>query len=298
MEDEEASANISHRIQRVLTTDTARQFTIDELIVCKKNFSGTVAATIVALYEQLGLHDFSARKLKSRHWYLKARGIQELYMMDQKKALKTIYKNTNSANEFVRMEAQTGVIHLTGFSGLRFLDVISYPLTEWQQLKLLEQLRLYGEKEDISEKIPHWLQSTNPSVVIFTLKLADEYQVFSARNAVTGCLVHSHKEVRSQAVKTLIRLADEKTPQVLLGYFSKEPFRSQVLILDALRNMAGPAQAPFIEGLLQHPNDTIKLKAAVLLAGIKENGLQLIEQKAKEMPEPFERIYNHIKFFN
>lgn len=296
MEDEEASAAISLRIQRVLTNDTARQFMIDELIQCKRNFSGSVSGTIVSLYEQLGLKAFSLRKLKSRHWHIKAKGIQELYLMDQKTTLRTIYKNTNSKNEFVRMEAQTGVINLTGFSGLRFLDVVSYPITEWQQIKLLEQLRLHPDKEDISDKIPKWLQSKNNSVVVFALKLADEYQVFSVRPHVIRCMVLKDKTVRSQAIRTLIRLADENTPGILLGYFSKETSWGQMIILDALRTMASERELPFLLTLLDHPNDTIKLKAAVVIAAVSEKGLFILENKAMEMPEPFERILRHVKY--
>lgn len=296
MEDAAASAEVSRRIQRVLTNDTARQFAIDELIRCKKNFSGTVAETVSGLYLQLGLKAFSLRKLKRKnHWHIRAKGIQELYLMDQRDVLKTIYKNTNSHNEFIRMEAQTGVINLTGFPGLRFLEVISYPLTEWQQLKLLEQLRLYPKKEDLSEKIPGWLQSKNNSVVVFALKLANEYQVFFVRSHVVNCLVHPEKEIRSQAIKTLIRLADDKTPAILLGYFSKESFENQVLILDGMRSMATPAETGFIRGLLDHGNDTIKLKAAMVFAEIADNGMEILEQKAKEMPEPYARICQHIK---
>ncbi|MEO7530881.1 MAG: hypothetical protein ABIS69_05700, partial [Sediminibacterium sp.] len=182
MEEAPESIVISKNFSRILNNRVAQQFAIDELILCKKNFSGAVGENIVALYIQLGLKEYSVKKISTKsRWHIRARGIQELYVMDQVDVLETIYKNTNSNNEFIRMEAQTGVIHLTGFSGLRFLDMISYPLTEWQQLKLLEQLRLYPKKEDLSDKIPDWLQAKNETVVVFALRLANEYQQFSVR---------------------------------------------------------------------------------------------------------------------
>lgn len=296
MEEAEESIEESKKIHRVLRTRTAKQFAIDELILCKKNFSGAVSENIVALYLELGLKKYSLDKLLNKNkWHIKAKGIQELYLMDQKDVLKNIYKNTNSENEFIRMEAQTGVIHLTGFPGLRFLDVISYPLTEWQQLKLLEQLRLYPDKEDLSDRIPEWLLSKNPSVVVFALKLADDYQVFSIRTQVINCLVHPEKEVRSQAIRTLIRLADEKTPSILLGYFSKETFVNKVFILDALRSLATPDETDFLIGLLEDENDTIKLKAAIVLDACTDTGMNILEQMAVMQPEPYQRIYRHVK---
>ncbi|MEO8171983.1 MAG: hypothetical protein ABI581_02825, partial [Sediminibacterium sp.] len=287
---------ISKNFYNILNNRIARQFTIDELIVCKKNFSGVVAENITVLYNQLGLKKYSLKKLAAKNkWHVRAKGIQELYLMDQEDVLTTIYKNTDSNNEFVRMEAQTGVIHLTGFSGLRFLDLITYPLTEWQQLKLLEQLRLYPKKEDLSEKIPSWLNSKNETVIIFALKLADEYQQFSIRKQVIDCLVDSKIAVRRQAIKTLITLADESTPSVLLGYFNKETFENQVFILTAIRTIVTEKESDFLGRLLDHVNDTIKLNAAILLVSISEKELDILEKRGEIQPEPYQRIYRHVK---
>jgi hypothetical protein len=296
MEESTEPVAISRKFYKILNNRLARQFVIDELILCKKNFSGSVAENIIALYIRLGLKKESLKKLGSNNnWHIRARGIQELYLMDQADVLKTIYKNTNSTNEFVRMEAQTGVIHLTGFPGLRFLDVISYPLTEWQQLKLLEQLRRYPKKEDLSEKIPGWLQSKNITVVMFALKLADEYQQFAVRAHVINSLVHPLKEVRSQSIKTLVRLADENTAGILLGYFNKEHAANQVFILDALQTLATEKETDFLLHLLNHENDIIKLKSAVVLAEISETNLTMLEKRGAEQPEPYQRIYRHVK---
>lgn len=295
MEEEIDTDNLLRNFKRILFSRTARQYAIDELIVCKKNFSGGVTENIIWLYLQLGLKKDSLRKLRTTApWHIRAKGIQELYLMEQQDVLKTIYKNTNSNNEFVRMEAQTGVINLTGFPGLRFLDVASYPITEWQQLKLLEQLRLHPVKKDVSDKIPHWLQSGNTTVVVFALKLADEYQMFSVREEVMACMAHADKTVRSQALKTLVRLADEATPAVLAGYFPNESPANQLYILDALRSLATENETAFLVSLLDHENDTVKLKAAVVLAEVSEKGMELITQKSREQPEPFERIHRHI----
>lgn len=296
MEEEIDADKLLRNFRRILFSRTARQFAIDELIVCKKNFSGGVTENIIWLYLQLGLKKDSLRKLRNTApWHIRAKGIQELYLMEQQDVLKTIYKNTNSNNEFVRMEAQTGVINLTGFPGLRFLDMASYPITEWQQLKLLEQLRLHPVKQDLSDKIPNWLQATNTTVIVFALKLADEYQVFSVKDQVMTCMQHADRTVRSQALKTLVRLADETTPALLAGYFPNESPANQLYILDALRTLATENETAFLVSLLDHENDTIKLKAAVVLAEVSEKGMELIIQKSEQQPEPFEKIYRHIK---
>ncbi|WP_078832739.1 HEAT repeat domain-containing protein [Sediminibacterium ginsengisoli] len=283
------------RLYKILDNRLARQFAVDELVRCRKNFSGTIGEGIANLYIQLGLREFSLAKLKrSNKWHVKARGIQELYLMGQEDALADIYKYTDNRNEFVRMEAQTGVIHLTGFSGLRFLDIISYPLTEWQQLKLMEQLRRYPNKEGFADNLPKWLRSENNTVVSFALKLTEDYQQFGATEYVQKCLVHPDALVRKQAVRTLVQLADEKTPMVLCGYFSKEPLKNQVAILDALSDIITGEQSDFLKQQLEHPDHIVKLKAAALLTATSPDGLDFILAKAAEQPEPYQRIYNAV----
>lgn len=296
LEESVEGIDIPKKFYRMLDDPKARQIAIDELTNCKKNFSGIVAENIVALYNKLGLREDSLEKMRNkRKWYLQARGIQELYLMDQKNLLTKIYRETNSKNDFVRSEAQIAIIYMTGFNGLRFLDLISYPLTLWQQIKLLEQLRLFGKKEDLSDRIPRWLQSKNDTVVVFALRLAAEYQQYAVKDAIMGCLVHPSGAVRTRAIKTLIVLADEQTPFILTGYFSKENFDNQVHILNSLTGMATDEQAGFLERLLDAPDNIIKLKAAVVLANNCTNGLSIIEKRATLEPEPFERILRHVK---
>jgi hypothetical protein len=47
--------------------------------------------------------------------------------------------------------------------------------------------------------------------------------------------------------------------------------------------------------LIDHENDTIKLKAAMILAEISEKGLTILEERGIAQPEPYQRIYRHVK---
>lgn len=287
---------VSKEFSRIVKNPIGRRFVTDELVNCKKNFTGATAQNITALYEQLGLKKHSLKKSNSNRWYIKARGIQELYFMDQEDVLKRIYENTNNKHEFVRMEAQIGLIHLIGFEGLRFLDVASHPITEWQQIKLLERLGHSKLKIRLHETIPQWLQSPNDTVVVFALKLTDEYQQLSLHDPVLSCLAHPNEAVRLQAVTTLIRIADERTASCLAAHFPKETFSGKVAILDGLKKIATEEQADFLTGLLNDNNDMIKLKAARALAVASDRGLALLAEKGKEQPIPYEEIYLHVKY--
>ena len=284
------------KLYRILENKAARQITIDELIACRKNFSGAVGENIVLLYQQLGLKPDSVEKIKCiEREHIQAKGIQELYLMDQRDYLPYIYKNTNNRQPLVRMEAQTGIIHMAGFAGLRFLNVISYPLTEWQQIKLLEQLKLVSKKDDLSGKIPKWLLSKNASVIIFALKLADELQQLAVRENIVPCLQHPNRLVRGQAIKTLVRLSDEHTAAVFINAYHQQETTEKIAILEALRNLASDMHYNFLYRLFEDPDNIIKLHAAIVLVSNCTDGLKALESRAIRQPEPFQRILNHVK---
>ncbi|MDE3234426.1 MAG: HEAT repeat domain-containing protein [Bacteroidota bacterium] len=293
--DEGAAFEIPEKFRRILQNKVARQFVIDELVSSKKNLTGTAGNNIVKLYEELDLKKDSLEKMSSTQWYIKAKGIQELYLMDQNDMLKRIYKNINSRNEYIRMEAQTGIIHMSGFDGLRFLDVVAYPLTEWQQLKLLDQLKLNDVKENFSQSIIRWLTSHNDTVIIFALKLAAEYQQFSVHNDAARALHHTNGNVRYQAIKTLKRLANETTASLLANHFPKENQRNRLLILEVLTDIGSVEQTNFLENLLNVKDITIQLKAATALAKAIPGGNELLYQKAIAQPDLLSAVYLHVK---
>lgn len=294
--DESAASDTQiQELKKLLTTRLSRRFMIEELIRSKQNYSGEVAEKIIEIYLALDLKKYSLYKIRAKsNWYVKARGIQELYTMDQKKSYPEIYDYTDASNEFVRNEAQIGMIHLAGFKGLHFLEKVSRPITDWQQLKMLEQLKLFPEKTDMSADIPSWLSSPNDTVAVFALKLCYEYQYYQLIPEIKYCLNHNSSIVRTHAVATLIRLENENTVKILLNYFKWAPRKDQILILEAMDRLATEEDAEKLIDLLSSDDDTIKLKAAIALAHTSKSGLLLLEAKSLAQPEPFHRILQHI----
>jgi hypothetical protein len=296
MEDVADVSLIPGKIRWALKSKYARQFIIDELVRFKKSISGEASARISLLYEQLQLKNDSIHKLKSARWHIRAKGIQELYIMKADDALSLIFPLTNSHNDYVRMEAQTGVVYLTGFDGLRFLDNLTLPLTEWQQIKLLEQLRQAKNKSGLAANISRWLQSDNDTVVVFALKLAGEYQVFEVIQQIKTLLDNAPEKVRREAIIVLIKFAEDDLLPFLLEILSRESIRNQLLILDALAESVNESEEGKLIGLLDHPDNLIKLHAAMSLVKCSDNGIRLIKDKALMQPEPFSRIFSHIQF--
>jgi len=224
-EGETEEIQIPDKFIKMFRNPVARQYAIEHLIINKKAFSGEVAENIRHLYEKLGFKNDSLRKMKSKIWFVRAKGIQELAIMDQNDQLIKVYRLTNSKNELVRNEAQNAIIQWAGFNGLRFLDVVTYEISEWQQIQLFVLLKNFTQQD--MPKLPIWLSSANDTVVIFALKLAETYQQFGVKEKVEECLDHENEKVRAQAVNTLARIGDNESAHKLIGRFKNESVRTR-----------------------------------------------------------------------
>ncbi len=290
-EEEEDELHIPEKFTKMFRNPVARQYAIDHLIINKKVFSGAVAQNIRHLYEKLGFKNDSLKKLKSKLWYTKAKGIQELSIMDQNDQLINIYRLTNSRNELVRNEAQNAIIQWSGFNGLRFLDVVTYDISEWQQIQLLELLKLFTQQD--MPKLPNWLSSTNNSVILFALKLAEVYQQFIVKEKVEQCLLHEDEKIRVQAVNTLARVGNSESADRIIQQYENESILNQLNMLQKLPLMAEEKHVLFLQQQLFDENDFIKLSAAKALGTMHH--LELVQQKAVEQPEPYDHIFKHVK---
>ncbi len=260
---------------KLLHTPGFRQCLIDEMISAKKNLTGDAAANVVRLYNLLRLEQDSKEKLGSRKWDNKARGIRELAWMEQKDQLNRIYHHTNNRNEFVRMEAQLAIVQLYGMEGLRFLDVVSEPISEWQQIKLLAQLpRKTGEP---LKRIRRWLHSANPSVIVFSLKLVAIHHQFELHDQVAMCLAHPDAPVRMQAVKCLREIYNETTSGLLIDHYQDTGRANKEAVLEALGAIGAESSGSFLFSALRKEDNSLKVLAARALTNMGQEGTRALK---------------------
>lgn len=277
-EENSENLNIPPHVFIAVKKQYLREFVTEKLISIKKNISGAAGDSIEAAYIQLGLKNDSIMKMKSVRWFEKARGIYELYMMDQKDMFRDIMKYTNNKNRYVRREAQAAIIGFAGFDGLVFLDNLTNPMYEWQQLKLLEQLQEY-EAVDI-EHLGLWLQSDNVYVVQFTLKLAEIYQQFAFHDDVVDCLSHDIEKIRRQAIKALGKISNDETAGILRGQYSGETMYNKRLILIQLAEIGTDDDVNFLLDVLDEHDDILKLESIRAIMSISDDGLSIISENA------------------
>lgn len=292
---EKTSANLTlpEEFLHLFDKNQARQMMIDELVRNKGSFLGSVSENIIQLYYKLGLNVNSKIKLNNKNSHIICQGINELCVMEQKSEFRKIYRLINSPDYDVRMEAQIAIIQWFGFSGLRFLDVITFPITEFQQLKLLEILR--QSHFTGLNKLNKWLLSKNDTVVNFALKLAQHYKQVQVHNEAALCLQHTNEAVRVQAVKTLVQIANPSTAILLTTAYKKEKFTNRLNILKELQKIAGEGERDFLIVQLHEAHEFLKVASAKVLATCTADGMEILEAKSYDEPQPYLDIYLHIK---
>ncbi|MEO6454664.1 MAG: HEAT repeat domain-containing protein [Ginsengibacter sp.] len=283
---------ISYKIEMLLKNSRFRQYIINELIQVKKTLSGSSNLNLNRLFEILDLDKDSFRKLNNMKWHIKAKGIQELGIMGQIKYAKEIFWLTNNAKEHVRNEAQSALVSFYGFSGLRFLDLTEYPISQWQQIQLLN--KLHHVKPANFDALQKWLQSPNESVVIFSLKLATFYNCYDVYTNVIKCLQIASLQVKLNALEYLKKMPQEDTSEQIIHHYSFENKAYKLAVIHALKDIGSEKQIPFLLKKLHAKDDDIKAAAAKSLSYLHPLGNAFLQTHLFADEYPWQAIFLQI----
>jgi hypothetical protein len=254
---------------------------------------GSSGVNLNQLYTQLGLEIYALKKIRSKSWHKIAKGIKELGLMDLKKYSVEIEPFLNYKRNLVRIEAQNTMLKFNGFQGLRFLDTVTKPISEWHQLKLLEELAQLPPNDFTG--IDKWLNSINDSVVIFALKLVRNYHLFQFHQQLTQLFFHQNEDIRLHAIIAIKEIPDETTANSLIEIYPKETINNKLEILTALKEVATQDEIPFIVSCLDDQLTDIKFAAVTTLYHIKPNGFEHVLAHADANQEPLIRIIKHFQ---
>jgi hypothetical protein len=233
------------------------------------------------------------QKLKSNKWHIKARGIHELAVMGQLKYVREIFRLTNDSHELVRNEAQCAIVIFYGFKGLRFLNVLVHPVSQWQQIQLLNYVHDLQSAEP--RFLKRWLTSKNNSVVTFAIHLSSLYNCADVYNEVILCLQNPDRQVKLNALDYLEKINNEDTSNEIIACFSSSEKIIQLRILSVLKETGSEKQVPFLLKELHNPDDTIKLAAAKTLACLHPSGAEFLHSHLFADEYPWAAIFSQIE---
>lgn len=284
---------IPPKFEKFMRKEVYRDFLLQQIVDTRKYISGIAADHLEELYLQLNLHNYSLKKMNSRKWYIKAQGIQELALMNQTQFAEAIQPYTNHKNSYVRLEAQAAMVRLFQFKGLDFLGATSYTMSDWEQMKVMEQLPKKPPQETAA--IKEWLQSTNQSVVLFAMRLIYNYRLYQLHDELAACLSHPVQFIREKGAKFLGNIYNETTSALIIRRFNLESKRYQLEALNTLCLIGDEKNIPFLYQKLSDTDYDIKLAAAKAILESIEDGRALIAQHPAAGTYPLNSILAEFK---
>jgi HEAT repeat protein len=281
---------ILHEFQK---GEMQRNLLIHELAETSKKFRGSTLRNILWMFEKMSLKEQLSKNLADRTWDIKANAIQQVAALQQKNSIKDLFPLTNDENELLRMEAQISIVKITGFEGLKFLNEITYPISEWQQLRLIEELS--GHAPENLSSIFEWLKSKNESVINFALRLVEIYRQYNFYDQVLTLLSHSSILISRSALITLSHIINETTIDFLAKNYHDFHPELQIQILKIIQMHGNEEQIEFLISLLNDNDNSVNLEAAKAIYNINSTGIQKIKESVNHHSYPWTTILPQLK---
>ena len=282
---------IIKKLKRGIIINFKRKVIVNALLKLKNEISGEMADDILDLYARTKLKDYAISKLKNSNWDVVVRGIRELTLFEVKECENEIRKLVDHPKKEVRKEVQLYFIHLFNFEGLDFLNELKTPLSEWDQIQLLEELQKF-DNQQIPDITP-WLTSENDYVVIFALKLSKIYNQFGMKDVLLNLLEHKNKKVRLELMPVLSYLHITESKELLKQSFKDKSLDEQVSIFKLLEELGDPSDDVFIQENVQNENFEIKFRALKLLKNISND--KFLELDLVSAEPDFLNLVNYVK---
>jgi predicted ATPase len=281
---------IVKKLDRYIANPHKRKVVLKTLTKLRSEIKGEIADSIEQLYSHSGLVDFAIARLKSDKWYLIAKGISELAHFQVKEVHEEVIKHIHHSRGEVRREVQLYLVNLFHFKGLDFLNLLEMPLSEWNQIQLLEALHRFDNQNIVN--IKPWLKSTNDSVVLFALKLAKIYNQFETKNELLGLLQHENIKIRVDAICVLSYLQVIESKKVLKNSFNEQSPEEQIAFFNMIENVPEACDESFLKNHLNHENFEIKLLANKMMKVLNIDAFNVSKKETTDLE--FVKIMNFI----
>ena len=278
---------------RAIASDTyRRQVLIDQMIDVSINLKGEEEKKLIGLYKHLGLDRDSIKRAHDYRWHKKIKGFRELAFMNIKDANHLIYKALNSGNEILRMEAQIALVRLSDDDPFGFLSHLTRPFSLWEQITLHE---LIIQHDLPVPEFRKWLTSSNPTVVMFALRMIREFKQKDAENDIREVLLHSSEEVRHLAVQVAGDMDMRSTLEIMKRMYKDQEYNTCLEIVRSMGKMPDPSLMGFLKLVLDKEEDVqLQIEATKAIENHGEEGVKALVKLMKSEYKNYNIIVRHV----
>jgi len=269
-----------------------RQVLIDQMIDVSINLKGEEARKLLSLYKHLGLDRDSITRAKDRRWHKKIKGFRELAFMNIKDANSTIYQALNSSNEILRMEAQIALVRLSDDNPFEFLSHLTRPFSLWEQITLHE---LLIQHDMVVPSFKKWLNSPNPTIVMFALRMIREFKQVDAEEDVHDSLLHTSPDVRLLAVQVAGDLNMRSTLDTMKHMYKNQEYKICLEIVRSMGKMPDLSMLGFLKLVLDKEDDVqLQIEATKAIENNGEEGVKALVKIMKSEYKNYNIIVRHV----
>lgn len=280
------------KFRSIASDNYRRQALIDQMIDVSVNLKGDAEEKLCGLYLYLGLDRDSIRRAHDYRWHKKIKGFRELAFMNIKDANDEIYKALNSRNEILRMEAQIALVRLTNEDPFSFLFQLERPFSLWEQITLHE---LIIQHDLPVPEFSKFLKASNPTVVMFALRMIREFKQKQAEDDVRETLEHPKQEVRRLAVEVAGDLEFRSTLEVMKRMYKTQDNNTCLEIIKAMAKMPDPSLLGFLKLVLDKEDDVqLQIEATKAIENNGEEGVKTLVKLMKSEYKNYNIIVRHV----
>ncbi|MGC1391894.1 MAG: HEAT repeat domain-containing protein [Bacteroidales bacterium] len=278
---------------RSIASDTyRRQVLIDQMIDVNINLKGDERNKLLNLYKLLNLDRDSISKAHNRRWHKKIKGFRELAFMNIKDANDAIYKALNSSNEILRMEAQIALVRLSDDNPFEFLSHLTSHFSLWEQITLHELIIQHNLPIPSFQK---WLTSTNPTVVLFALRMIREFKQKESEDIVRETLLHPNSSVRYLAVQVAGDLDMRSTLETMKHMYKNQEYKICLEIIKSMGKMPDISMMGFLKLVLDKEDDVqLQIEATKAIENNGEEGVNVLVKLMESEYKNYSIIIKHV----
>ena len=295
--------NLKIEIRQLIKDDFNRRILSEVLLDLRKDVAGDTQKRLFKLYQDLNLHNDAFAKLKSFRWQLVSKAILDLTQMQVSEAYSFVSKFINDKRSTIRRQAEIAVVTLKPEGINYFLDTTKYKISEWQQLKLLDTLRM--EEDFQPPRFKAWLTSTNRHVVLFALRLIKYYNQNDAEEAIIELVKHKNSQIKEEAIACIKEFHFTEALETLKLVFWNSSTDVKISILDAVGLLGSNIDIEFLKKIENKENNfAVKSKAHSSINAISPDSIMpskgLMKTSSYQIPDDIkteqselEEIHSH-----
>ncbi len=259
-------------IRELLKDDFNRKVISEVLLDLRKDVSGDTQKRLFKLYQDLGLHTDDFGRLKSWRWQIVSKAILNLTQMQVAEAYSFTTKFINDKRDTIRKQAEIAIVTLKPEGVNYFLDTTKFKISEWQQLKLMDVLRMDDDYQP--PRFKAWLTSTNRHVVLFALRLIKFYNQNDADASLIELVKHKNNQIKEAAISCIKEFYIVEAIPTIKLVFWKSSTDVKISILNAIGALGSESDIEFLRLIeKKERNFSVRSKAHSSINEIAPNSI-------------------------